>query len=156
MDKLGHPDRFKDGNKETGKKVKMREDRGRERTIFKRADNTQKRRGQRNSWTSMHYFACFSSLILRGTPAPKYLKNKKKQKPVVSHNPGVWPRTLVPSIQPCCSCLLCSRRLFILQSPGQGKVFLSPTLETSGSPFRYQSCTPTKEPGFWLLGLCPY
>lgn len=49
MDKFGHPDRFKDGNKETGKKVKMREDRGRERTIFKRADNTQKRRGQRNS-----------------------------------------------------------------------------------------------------------
>ena len=45
MDKLGHPDRFKDGNKVTRKKVKMREGRGRERTIFKRAENTQKRRG---------------------------------------------------------------------------------------------------------------
>lgn len=49
MDKLGHPDRLKDGNKVTRKKVKMREGRGRERTIFKRAENTQKRRGQVNS-----------------------------------------------------------------------------------------------------------
>lgn len=64
MDKLGHPDRFKDGNKVTRKKVKMRESRGRERTRFKRAENTQERKGQVNSWTSMCYFACFSSLTL--------------------------------------------------------------------------------------------
>lgn len=146
MDKLGHPDRLKDGNKVTRKKAKMREGRGRERTIFKRAENTQKRRGQVNSWTSMHYFACFSSLTLCMA---------LQQKPVVSHNPGVWPRTLVPSIQPCCSCLLCSRRLFILQPPGQGEVSLSPLWKQVAHPVGI-SCNPTEEPGFWLLTLCPY
>ena len=126
MDKLGHPDRLKDGNKVTRKKVKMREGRGRERTIFKRAENTQKRRGQVNSWTSMHYFACFSSL--HGTPAEACGVSQPR---CLTQNPGSFYSTML-LLSP-----LFQKAVYPAATWAGGSIS-KPTLKTSGSPCRYQ------------------